>query len=424
MSVPPEVHRVDAPAERGIAVGHTGWGFISIYAAAYAGTWLALLTPIMITLALRTRQLDPTGSEYGMSLVLAVGALFALIANPLIGWLSDRTTSAWGMRRPWLIGGALGGVLALWIVSVAPSIPWLLAGWCLAQLAFNAVLAPLAALLPDHVPAARRGTVAGLISITTPLGQVGGTYLTKALAGDMNAMLMVPAAVCLVLVLLLASVLPDRHLAREQVPAARWSSFLRAFWVSPRTAADFSWVCVGRFFLILSMSFLTAYQPFFLMNRLGFPADAVPDIVFRSTLVQAVAVVLAGLVAGRLSDLIRRRKPFVIGAGFVCALGSLLIASADSYEAFLGGVAVFGVGLGGYLSVDFALITEVLPNRQDDAAKDLGLFNIASALPQSIAPAIASAILFSTGSYGAVFVVSAVAGVLAGLTITPVRRAR
>jgi len=110
MSVPPEVHRVDAPAERGIAVGHNGWGFISIYAAAYGGTWLALLTPIMITLALRTRQLDPTGSEYGLSLVLAVGALFALIANPLIGWLSDRTTSAWGMRRPWLIGGALGAV--------------------------------------------------------------------------------------------------------------------------------------------------------------------------------------------------------------------------------------------------------------------------------------------------------------------------
>src|SRR5262249_42116788 len=119
-----------------------------------------------------------------------------------------------------------------------------------------------------------------------------------------------------------------------------------------------------------------------------------------------------------------RRKPFVIGAALACAIGSWLIASAASYESFLAGVAVFGVGLGGYLSVDFALITDVLPNREDDAAKDLGLFNIASALPQSIAPAIASAILVSTGSYGAVFVVSGIAAVLAGLTITPVRQAR
>jgi MFS family permease len=416
MSVPPDVREVEAAP--------TGWGFISIYAAAYAGTWLAVLTPIMVTLALRAQQLEASGSEYGLSLVLAVGALFALVSNPLVGWLSDRTTSAWGMRRPWLVGGAIGGVLSLWVVSIAPSLAWLLAGWCLAQLAFNAVLAPLAALLPDHVPIERRGTVAGIISITTPLGQVGGTYLTKALAGDMSAMLIVPGVVCLVLVLLLAMVLPDRRLARVPAQGARWTTFLHSFWLNPKRAPDFAWVCSGRFFLILCMSFLTAYQPYFLMNRLGVAADAVPDIVFRSTLVQAVGVVLAGLIAGRLSDLTHRRKPFVMGAGCACAVGSWVIASAASYEVFLVGMSLFGVGLGTYLSVDFALVTDVLPNREDDAARDLGLFNVASALPQSIAPAIASAILISTGSYSAVFVVAGLAGLLAGLAIAPVRRAR
>ena len=424
MSVPPEVHRVDAPVERGIAVRDTGWGFISIYAAAYAGTWLAVLTPIMVTLALRAQRLEPAGSEYGLSLVLGVGALFALVVNPLVGWLSDRTTSSWGMRRPWLISGALGGVVSLWIVSIAPSIAWLLVGWCLAQLSFNAVLAPLAALLPDHVPAARRGTVAGIISITTPLGQVGGTYLTKALAGDMSSMLMVPGIICLVLVLLLASVLPDRRLARGHTNTVSRATFLQTFWLGPKRAPDFAWVCTGRFFLILCMSFLTAYQPYFLMNRLGVPADDVPDVVFRSTLVQAIGVVLAGLIAGKLSDLTQRRKPFVMGAAAACALGSWLIASATTYEAFLIGTTLFGMGLGGYLSVDFALVTDVLPNREDDAAKDLGLFNVASALPQSLAPAIASAILISTGSYSAVFIVAGFAGLLAGLTIAPVRRAR
>jgi len=416
MSVPPAVREVEAP--------RSGWGFISIYAAAYAGTWLAVLTPIMVTLALRARQLEATSSEYGLSLVLAVGALFALVSNPLVGWLSDHTTSRWGMRRPWLIAGAVGGLVSLWIVSIAPSLAWLLVGWCLAQLAFNAVLAPLAALLPDHVPAERRGTVAGIISITTPLGQVGGTYLTKALAGDMNAMLIVPGVVCLVLVLLLVSVLPDRRLAPGHVAGMRWTAFLHTFWINPGRAPDFAWVCTGRFFLILCMSFLTAYQPYFLMNRLGVPAEAVPDVVFRSTLVQAVGVVLAGLLAGRLSDLTHRRKPFVIGAGAACALGSWLIASASSYDAFLTGITLFGIGLGAYLSVDFALVTDVLPNREDDAAKDLGLFNVASALPQSIAPAVASAILITTGSYTAVFVVAGLSGLIAGLAIAPVRRAR
>ncbi len=424
MSVPPEVHRVDAQGERGIAGVPIGWGFVSIYAGAYAGTWLAVLTPIMVTLALRAGQLEPTGSEYGLSLVLGVGALFALVSNPLVGWLSDRTTSSWGMRRPWLVGGALGGVASLWLVAVAPSITWLLVGWCLAQLAFNAVLAPLAALLADHVPAERRGTVAGIISITTPLGQVGGTYVTKALAGDMGAMLIVPGVICLVLVLLLAALLPDRRLARGHTRAMGWRAFLHTFWLDPRRAPDFAWVCTGRFFLILCMSFLTAYQPYFLMSRLGVSAAAVPEVVFRSTLVQAVGVVLAGLMAGRLSDLSRRRKPFVVIAAGACALGSWLIASAASYDAFLVGMTLFGIGLGGYLSVDFALVTDVLPNREDDAAKDLGLFNVASALPQSLAPAIASGILLSTGSYAAVFVVAGLSGLVAGLAIMPVRRAR
>src|SRR6201999_729642 len=101
------------------------------------------------------------------------------------------------------------------------------------------------------------------------------------------------------------------------------------------------------------------------------PADDVPDVVFRSTFVQAIGVVLAGLIAGRLSDLSRRRKPFVMGAAVACALGSWLIAGAMSYDAFLVGMTLFGIGLGGYLSVDFALVTDVLPNREDDAAKDL-----------------------------------------------------
>jgi MFS family permease len=418
------VHRVVAPADAGIATRGIGWGFISIYAAAYAGTWLALLTPIMVTLSLRARELSPEGSEYWLSLVLGVGALFALVGNPLAGWLSDRTTSVWGMRRPWLIGGALGGAASLWLVATAPSVGWLLAGWCLAQLSFNAVLAPLAALLPDQVPPDRRGTVAGVIGICTPIGQMGGTFLTKAFAGDMTAMLLVPAAVGVTLVLVLSAMLPDRHLAPGQAAPLSWSDFVRSFRMSPRKAPDFAWVCAGRFCLMMCMSFLMAYQPFFLMDRLHLLAADVPEIVFRSTVVQSAAVIFAGLIAGKLSDLTRRRKPFVIAAAVACATGAWIVSIAASYEVFLLAVTLFGLGLGAFLSVDLALVTDVLPNKKDDAAKDLGLFNIASALPQSIAPAIASAILVHAGGYRGVFIVAGVMALLGAVAVMPVRSAR
>ncbi len=402
-----------------------GWGFISIYAAAYAGTWLALLTPIMVTLALRVQELAPDRAAGRLSLVLGVGALFALVGNPLVGRLSDCTTSRRGMRRPWLIGGALAGAASLWLVAAAPSMTWVLVGWCLAQLSFNAVLAPLAALLPDQVSPAQRGTVAGIIGICTPVGQVGGTYLTHAVAGSMVAMFMLPALVGVATVLLLAVSLRDRRIDRSAVRPLSAPDLAQSFWINPRRFPDFAWIWTGRFFLMMAMAFLMAYQPFYLMYRLGFQAVDVPDAVFRSTLLQACAVVTASLLSGRLSDITRRRKPFVIAAALIYALGAASIAFADDYSMFLVGMTISGIGLGAYLSVDFALVTDALPNEQRDAAKDLGLFNIASTLPQSVAPMLASMILaYSGGNYSAVFGAGAVVALLSAAAIAPVKRVR
>jgi MFS family permease len=429
----PTVHRVVASAEvtkfpgdaAAPAVSRGSWGFIAIYAGAYTGTWLALLTPIMVTLALRLRELAPAQAANHLSLVLSVGALFALFGNPMFGRLSDSTTSRWGMRRPWLVGGTLLGFLSLAFIAVAPSVGWVLVGWCLAQLAYNAVLAPLAALLPDQVPVARRGTVAGIIGICTCIGQLTGTFLTNAVSGSMLPMFLVPAAVGGAAVLLLAFVLEDRRATPAEVERLSWREFGRSLWMNPTRHPDFAWICTGRFFMMMAMAFFMAYQPFYLMSRLGFSAAQVPHLVFQSTLVQTLTSVTASLLAGRLSDLTKRRKPFVIGAALSYAAGAALVACADSYSLFLVGMAIAGVGLGAYLGVDFALATDALPNRERDAAKDLGLFNIASALPQSIAPVLASVILVATaGSYPAVFAAAGLVAVFSAVAILPVRRVR
>jgi MFS family permease len=421
------VHRVAEVANlpRAGSAPQAGWGFISIYAVAYAGTWLALLTPIMVTLALRIRQLAPENAAGHLSLVLSVGALFALVGNPVFGRLSDSTTSRWGMRRPWLVGGVIAGAASLWLVATAPSVTWLLIGWCLAQLSFNAVLAPLAALLPDQVPAAQRGTVAGIVCICTPVGQAGGTYLTHLAAGSMTAMFMLPAAVGVSGVILLAMVLRDRHIDPQHAPPLTRQHFAAGFWISPRRFPDFAWICTGRLLLMMAMAFMLAYQPFYLMGRLGYAPAQVPDIVFQSTLVQSFAMIVASLLSGRLSDLTRRRKPFVIAAGVIYAAGAWMAAAAGDLPLFFSGMVVAGFGLGAYLSVDLALVTDVLPNEEKDAAKDLGVFNIASALPQSIAPAVASVILAaSSNNYAAIFVAAGVVALLSSVAIVPVKGAR
>jgi len=396
-----------------------GWRFVVLYALAYAGTWIALLTPVLVTIALKIRQLTPGEAAVNHSLVLSIGAFFALASNPFFGRLSDRTTSRFGMRRPWLIGGVLGGATALLIVARAETIAAVLIGWCLAQLSFNAVLAALVAVLPDQVPAEQRGTVAGVLGTCMPLGQLAGTFVVQAVAGSTLAMFMVPALIGTAAILLLAVTLPDRRLDRTQ-PIRDTVSW---YWVSPRRNPDFAWAWLSRFLVVLGTAFLTTYQPFYLTEKLGLPDSAVPGLIFRSMLVQASMVVAVSVIGGRLSDALQRRKAFVIGGAVMYAIGLWLIALANSYTMYLVGMAATGIGHGLYFAVDLALVTEVLPDRERDAAKDLGILNVTNALPQSVAPLLGPAILaVSGGDYAWLFFAAGAIALAGSLAILPVRR--
>ncbi|MBI2244924.1 MAG: MFS transporter, partial [Nocardioides sp.] len=101
------------------------------------------------------------------------------------------------------------------------------------------------------------------------------------------------------------------------------------------------------------------------------------------------------------SDRTGKRKVFVIWSGVVGSLASLLLAVGQTWPAAVAAAVLMGVGYGIYTSVDFALITQVLPGAED-RAKDLGVINIANALPQVFAPFIAAVILLVVEAAGGV----------------------
>jgi len=119
----------------------------------------------------------------------------AMFANPIFGKLSDRTSSPFGMRRPWMVIGLVGGSAGILIVALAPSIPVVLAGWCIAQLFFNALLAAMVAVLPDQVPSVQRGVVSGVLGVCLPVASVCGTFLVKLFTGNLLAMFLGPCAI-------------------------------------------------------------------------------------------------------------------------------------------------------------------------------------------------------------------------------------
>jgi len=402
-----------------------GWGFIGLYAFGYTGVWLALLTPVVVSLALRVRHLSPGAPDRDLALVLTVGAICAIVSNPVFGYLSDRTRSRHGRRRPWLVGGMACGTLALLVTAHADSIMIVAVGWGLAQIAFNAVLAAMVAILPDQVPESQRGTVSGVVSMCLPLGQALGTLVVSGVSHSTPLTFLLPALLGCAAVFLLALRLPDRPLEPGDVPRHALRDTLRAFWVDPREYPDFAWACLSRFLLAMGSTFITIFQPYYLIGKFGFDVDEIAGRVSLAVGTQTVLMIAFGLASGKLSDVTRRRKLFVITGGALYAAGLWLIAGAQSYEAFVAGMATVGIGHGMYFGTDLALVTGVLRSRPFASGKDLGLLNVANTLPQSITPTLGLVLLPGAGgNYTTLFVVAGCAALLSSLAILPLRSVR
>jgi len=291
----------DEPQER------VGLLFTSIYALAYFGLWMALLTPIVVSLALRIAEIDPANKEGNLSLILGIGAVVALVANPVAGYFSDRTTSRFGMRRPWLVGGVLVGTIGLYLIATG-NLTMILIGWLLAQLGFNAVLAAIVAILPDQVPVEQRGTVSGVLGICLQLGIVAGVFLTERAGGNVVSMFMWPAYICAGLMALLVLFLDDRRLDPSQVKPIDLAGFFKSFWISPKKAPDFAWAFLSRFMLFIGLATLTTYQVFFLIDHLGVAPADIPVKMLTATLIFTAATVVGSLGGGSLSDRLCHRS--------------------------------------------------------------------------------------------------------------------
>jgi MFS family permease len=422
---------IGSPADGSVVLGaspsaeRVGWGFIVLYTLAYLSTTLLFLAPVLVTLALKINSL--VGIERApnsLALVAGVGALLAMFANPFFGMLSDRTAFRFGMRRTWMVVGLGAGSVGILVVALAPNVAMVLVGWCIAQVFFNALLAAQAAVLADQVPTTQRGMVAGVLGICVPLASVGGAALVNLFSGSQLAMFLAPCAVGGFFILLFAFVLKDRRLDVRSKPAWSLRQVVGIFVVNPRANPDFAWVFASRFLFVLAYALLVTFLAFFLIDELGSAEADVPGQILLGTLVQSAVVVVASVIGGRLSDRFHRRKIFVVTAAVVYGAGMFAMALAGDVSGFLLAMAIGGLGFGLYMAVDLALVVDVLPSG-DRVAKDLGVLNIAGALPSSIAPAIAPLILaLGNGSYGVLYAVAGVCALLAAVAILPIRRVR
>jgi MFS family permease len=213
---------------------------------------------------------------------------------------------------------------------------------------------------------------------------------------------------------------------------------VRAFDFRPRRNPDFSWVVATRTLVMMGVytvqNFIEQY-----MRKVAIPhssADAFqPSPEVATTLfivILTVTALLSTLVAGWGSDRIGRKRMVYISGAFMALVGAAfvvapyLVAGHVLTLAFLA-AAVFGIGYGAYVSVDWALVADVLPSEKT-FARDMGVWNIGLTMPQVVAlvfgswlVALGTAISNTTLGYTFLFVWFVIFCVLGTVTVRNIK---
>ncbi|MFJ4998488.1 MFS transporter [Microbacterium sp. NPDC088619] len=379
------------------------------------GTVPGILLPLQVT------AIDAADKVVNLAFVSTIGAFAAMIAQPISGMISDRTRSRFGRRSPWIFGGVLLGGLALIGIGLSNSIILVAVSWTVAQFAYNFAQAPLTAILPDRVPRSARGSFAAIIGAFTMVGALGGSLVAAQFAENLPMGFTVVAGLSLTLIALFLVFNPDASNRREPRERFRAGDFLSTFWVNPLRHPDFFWAFTGRLLLYSGYFAITGYQLFLLQDYVGMGDEAVFFVPLLA-LAGLPTLLLSVAVCGPLSDRLGRRKVFIFASAVVVAIAQLIPLLVPTLVGMILFALVAGLGFGAFQAVDTALMTEVLPD-PDAFAKDLGVINIAATLPQTVAPAVAGAIVLTVG-YAGLFPVAIGLSLLGGAAVYAIRSVR
>ncbi|MFE4574369.1 MFS transporter [Streptomyces chartreusis] len=368
--------------------------------------------------------IDEAHKETNLAIVTSVAFALAVIVQPVVGTLSDVTRSRLGRRAPWMLAGAIAAAATLGLMGRLDSLLSLTACWIGVQIALNVVFAPVAAIMPDQIPAERRGRASAAIGFGFMAGATLAALMSARLADHLPVAYSALGVATLLGVGLYVVLNPDptKPAPGTRRPNAR--QLLAAFWVDPRKNPDFAWAFVARFLFVISYYAVYTYSLYILTDYLGMSRDAANARIGVMSLGTVAGAIIAILIGGPLSDRIGRRKPFVYAASGFMATGFAMPLVWPTFGGVLALAVLFGVGFGLYQACDTVLMTEVLPDGGSAAAKDLGILNLANAVPQAAAPALGGVLVVATDSYGWLFGAGIVIVLLAAVAVRPIQGVR
>ena len=368
-------------------------------------------------------MVGPDNAPATLGVVSGIAAVSSVVSQPVMGLLNDRTRSRFGRRNVWILGASIVSVVALLGTAASPSVPVLAALWAVAMWPLNALQGALGAVLPERIPVRLRGSVSGVLGAAS----YGGAFVGVAIAGLSGSVFIAYAGIALVV---LATALLFAFTTKDFTPPAAVGGpvRMRRGAIAPgfRAAPDYWWAFLGRFTMIFGVAVISGFQLYILQNYIkvgdGSIAAASTALVGLSG-ISTITTIIFALVGGWISDRFQRLRIFVGLSTLMSIPVALVYLLAPTYTGAIIASVISGIAYGIYLAVDQALISRVLPSNQN-AARDLGIMNIANAGPQIVAPVLGGLLVTLMGNYQILFVVMIISVTISSVFVTFIRSVR
>jgi Na+/melibiose symporter-like transporter len=315
----------------------------------------------------------------GLAVINAVAVIASIFVQPTVGVISDYTITRWGRRKPFIFIGGLLDVVFLYGIATSDTFVMLVAFYFLIQVSSNFAQGPFQGYVPDLVPARQVGLASGLMGLMIVMGAIVGAGIAMfglQEGGSVVAATLALGAVEIVAMLIVVTQVhegttgPKRTMSWPRVALSAWGAdILRE--------KSVLWLLLVRLLFLGAAAAATSLGLYYFQRTHGLSEAEASRFVFYATVVVAGMSGLASIPGARLSDRYGR-KTIIYGGMVLTAIGLLGLALAPTPELAVALFVPAGIGIGAFLSVDWALMADVIPKHT--SARYMGILNAGTAM--------------------------------------------
>ena len=340
---------------------------------------------VTILPAVLLKYIPDTQKNTWLGLLTFFGLIIAMVVQPVSGAVSDRWQARIGRRRPLIWLGTAGDLIFLTIMGFIGGLPALFIGYIGLQTSSNIAHGPAQGIIPDEVPAEKLGLASGVKTAMDMVGVVLSSLLMGFLISskDPDPKLAISVIIAVLVVFGLITLLFTKEkssVSDKKQSINLWQVIKETFDFKTVENKHFWQLLFSRFLFLVGIYGFQSFAQYFIRDK--FPEQ--DPIMFTQVVMGTFVTVLVifSLVAGALSDKVGRKKLQILSSVIGAIGAGLLIFAVTPAQLLIFG-SFMGIGLGIFLSVNWAIANDMAPKAE--AAKYMGLTNLATAGSAAVA---------------------------------------